>query len=412
MTKTMKMLMLLLLTMVGTTAWAGAAQTIRLVTTGDGTVTVKVGENPLTFDGDGKSITTVAAGATITLTVAPAEGYYADVLSVNKTVDLSAASSLAPHRTGDVGTGDIVLTLEQGSTGNLHKSNTYTFTMPSSDYSGVNIAVTFAQRTDVNTSGEGAVTVDDIAAQTYTGQAIEPALTVTYGSDELIVGKDYTVEYVNNTNASTNSAKATVTFVGKYRANETIEKTFDINKAPLNVTAKPKTITYGDDPANDGVEYDGFVNGETAGNLGGTLAYDYKTGADGTGDSYTAESPAGTYYIIPTGLTSTNYDITFIPGTLTVNAKEIEYTGGSITEDKDGYTISLTEGTGSANPLPSDKTVASLTYIRPLSAPTGSGDGDVTIGATPAKLYTVCLPTIPATATSLKYYTLGGVTGT
>lgn len=323
MTKTMKMLMLLLLTMVGTTVWAGDAQTIRLVATDGGTVTVKEGENTLAFGDDGKSTTTVAAGATITLTVAPAEGYYADVLSVNKTVDLSAAPSLAPRRTGGVGTGDIALTRTLGN-GNLHESNTYTFKMPSSVYSGVNIVVNFEARTNVNTTGEGAVTIDDIADQTYTGQSITPELTVKHGETTLTAGKDYTVAYANHTNVPAENAtdeqkpKATVSFIGKYNAGEnTLSKTFVINKAPLTVTAKPKTITYGDAPANDGVEYDGFVGEENSAVLGGTLDYTY---------SYAQFGNVGSYTITPSGLTSDNYDITFTAGTLTVSKAPLTIT--------------------------------------------------------------------------------------
>ena len=51
--------------------------------------------------------------------------------------------------------------------------------------------------------------------------------------------------------------------------------TVNISKAALTVTAKPKTITYGDAPANNGVEYSGFVNNETSAALVGTLGYTY-----------------------------------------------------------------------------------------------------------------------------------------
>ena len=88
-----------------------------------------------------------------------------------------------------------------------------------------------------------------------------------------------------------------------------------INKTPLTVTAKPKTITYGDVPANDGVEYSGFVNGETQAVLGGTLAYEY--GYPQYGDVGSA------YTITPGGYTSGNYDISYSSGTLTVSKKEI-----------------------------------------------------------------------------------------
>ncbi len=94
---------------------------------------------------------------------------------------------------------------------------------------------------------------------------------------------------------------------------------FSIGPKALTITAKDKTIKYGEEAANDGVTYEGFVNSETASVFGGTLSYAYKTKEDGSGDAYTKTSPVGTYYIIPSGLTSGNYDITFKAGKLTVS---------------------------------------------------------------------------------------------
>ena len=310
-----RMMIAMAVLLVGSTAaWAGGTQTVRLVKTGTGDVTVKVGDATLAFDGDGKSTTTVAAGTTVTLTVAPDADQYADVLSVNKTIDIPSPSP-APRRSGGISTGDVTLTLAPSSTGNLHETNTYTFTMPSSDYSGVNIVVTFAARTSVSTTGEGAVTIADIAPQTYTGAAIAPELTVKHGETVLTAGKDYTVAYTGNTNAGV--ATATVSFIGKYKADSSVDKAFTISKAPLTITAKPKTITYGDAPANDGVEYDGFVGSEDESKLTGTLGYAY---------SYAQYGNVGTYDITPSGLTSDNYDITFTTGTLTVNKAPLTIT--------------------------------------------------------------------------------------
>ncbi|MCR5653485.1 MAG: hypothetical protein K6F88_06760 [Ruminococcus sp.] len=89
--------------------------------------------------------------------------------------------------------------------------------------------------TDISTC-----TFDSIAAQTYTGKAITPAVTVKDGSSELTSGNDYTVEYKNNTNAGT--AAVTVKGSGLYTGSKSI--TFKINKAanPVKVTSK-KTVT-------------------------------------------------------------------------------------------------------------------------------------------------------------------------
>ncbi|MBD5503301.1 MAG: hypothetical protein HDR09_06015 [Lachnospiraceae bacterium] len=58
------------------------------------------------------------------------------------------------------------------------------------------------------------VSVKKIPAQVYTGEAIEPELTVTYKGAPLVKDTDYSVSYTDNTEIGT--AKAIVTGIGKY----------------------------------------------------------------------------------------------------------------------------------------------------------------------------------------------------
>ena len=88
-------------------------------------------------------------------------------------------------------------------------------------------------------------------------------------------------------------------------------KLVNITKAKLTVTANDKTIKMGDSPADDGVTYDGFVQGEDEKVLSGTLQYTY---------DYVKGQIYGSYKIMPSGLTSDNYNIIYKPGVLTVNA--------------------------------------------------------------------------------------------
>jgi hypothetical protein len=71
-------------------------------------------------------------------------------------------------------------------------------------------------------------TIDPIAAQTYTGRAIEPTVTVKDGTITLALTTDYTVSYDNNINAG--NASVTVTGAGNY-AGSTDSASFTINKA-------------------------------------------------------------------------------------------------------------------------------------------------------------------------------------
>ena len=101
-----------------------------------------------------------------------------------------------------------------------------------------------------------------------------------------------------------------------------------IVKAELTVTANNDTITYGDEPAGNGVTCEGFVKNDTYGSLDGTLAYDF---------SYTRYGDVGnTYTIKPKGLTSSNYKITFSTGKLTVSPKEVGLTWSETTFPYDG----------------------------------------------------------------------------
>ena len=146
---------------------------------------------------------------------------------------------------------------------------------------------------------------------TYNGSAQEPTVTVKDGNTT-ISSDEYTVEYGENTNAG----DATVTIKNATGGSCIVygSTTFTINKKDLTVTAQPKTITYGDAPTNDGVLYSGFVEGENESKLTGTLAYAY---------NYSQYGDVGDYTITPSGLTSNNYNITYVDGTLTVGQKDV-----------------------------------------------------------------------------------------
>ena len=97
--------------------------------------------------------------------------------------------------------------------------------------------------------------------------------------------------------------------------------TLTVNKAVLSVTADAKTKIYGAvDPAFTATD-SGFVNGETAAVLGGTLAFNRAPGEN-----------FGSYLITPSGLTSGNYSISFNTGTLTVNKATLTITADTKTK--------------------------------------------------------------------------------
>ena len=83
-----------------------------------------------------------------------------------------------------------------------------------------------------------------------------------------------------------------------------------IGKAALTVTAENKQTTYGIEAPAFTAAIAGFVGEETEVVLSGELAFDCE---------YAVGSNAGEYAITPSGLTASNYDITFNAGKLTVD---------------------------------------------------------------------------------------------
>lgn len=90
---------------------------------------------------------------------------------------------------------------------------------------------------------------------------------------------------------------------------------FSIGRAPLAVTAHDATATYGEEGAPAGVAFEGFVPGEGPSNLSGSLELAI--------EGYGAGSPAGFYPIVPSGLSSEDYLISFVPGRLEVLPKAL-----------------------------------------------------------------------------------------
>ena len=111
-------------------------------------------------------------------------------------------------------------------------------------------------------------------------------------------------------------------------------KTVVVNPAELVVTAGGAKVTFGEAPANGGVTYAGFIEGEGTstgpepGVLDGDVAYAFgkadPSGAIPAGSEYLPGSDVGTYAIVPSGLTGHNYAIRYVAGELAVEPREIK----------------------------------------------------------------------------------------
>lgn len=146
------------------------------------------------------------------------------------------------------------------------------------------------------------------AALTYNGQV----QTINYTGD-LLDGLTATVEG-SATNVTTTPVTITLVFTNTnadYNTPENMTAELTITKAPLKVIASSASIKVGEDVPRFTASYDGFVNGETEAVLGGELTITC---------SATKTSPAGSYAVIPAGLTAENYEIEFVNGTLTITS--------------------------------------------------------------------------------------------
>ena len=193
-------------------------------------------------------------------------------------------------------------------------STVTTFAMPKSD-----ITVT-AVCADINIEGINA------GGYTYTGQAIEPAITVSLiGVDwELVKGKDFEVAYQKNEDVG--QATLTVTMKAPHAGSKSA--TFEIKRKAVTITAKNNTKVY------DGTELteSGFTATELE--VGDTHTFYVTMTADSKiKDCGTKANVIGTVDGVPvtTGVETAigNYLVTTMDGLLSVNKASLTITAKS-----------------------------------------------------------------------------------
>jgi filamentous hemagglutinin family protein len=194
-------------------------------------------------------------------------------------------------------------------------TNAGSYSVTPSGLTAANYTISYAAGTLTVTPAPLTVTTN--AASTVYGTA--PTLTAAYSG---FVNSE-TASVLSGTlafsGAGTNAGSYRVTPSGLTATNYTISYaagTLTVTPAPLTVTANAATTAYGTSPTLTAA-YSGFVNSETSAVLGGTLAF---TGA-GTN--------AGSYNVTPSGLTATNYTISYAAGTLTVTPAPLTVTANA-----------------------------------------------------------------------------------
>ncbi len=211
------------------------------------------------------------------------------------------------------------------------------------------------------TSSMGALTINPIAAVTYTGSAQNPTIVVKSGTTVLTANTDYTVTINNNTNAGT--AVVNVTGVGGY-AGAFGNANFTINPKPVTVTGYSITKVYDGTTTvtNFGSpSFNGLVGAETATVNTGTSTYDTKE--VGTGKAITL----GTVTMTGGSAIASNYVITQPTGIIgIITTKSLTVNGFNISKVYDGNNTVNNFGTPVFNGLVGAEmatvTIAASTY--------------------------------------------------
>lgn len=257
-------------------------------------------------------------------------------VTTSSTLDTSSTSDIGGIAGSNGGTiynasfndGTNTYTTEVGA-GKLVGSNTGTISYPSS-----NTAVSYSLSNIVKTYIGSDYLLSDLWStatifnNTYNSWVLGTDYKFTYNSNYVTSFKDV---------GSYSSIGIDVLKSGYTEASNPTLGLLTINKASLSVTATDASKTY-DGLAytgGNGVSYTGLVGGEASSVLGGTLAY--------VGTSQNAVN-AGTYAITPSGLTSSNYNISYVNGALTVNKKELTVTADdkSKTQGSENPTLTAT----------------------------------------------------------------------
>ena len=178
------------------------------------------------------------------------------------------------------------------------------------DAKGGSVTLTAPEKLVYNGNGK---TADMTFSKDWQGPAVVDDIPICYEKED---GTDFDEEPIN---VGTYVAKISI----KNKSGEpaTASVKYTILKAPLTVTARNHKIWYGDEPANIGVTFSGFANDVDETALEFTPKYTY---------DYIQYGNVGKYKIIPQcpdGLKLDkelpNYEVSFEPGALTVEQKEV-----------------------------------------------------------------------------------------
>ncbi|SNT23981.1 filamentous hemagglutinin family N-terminal domain-containing protein, partial [Noviherbaspirillum humi] len=211
-------------------------------------------------------------------------------------------------------------------------SNVGSYAITPSGQSSGDYSISYVPGTLTVTPATLTVTADD-KSRLY-GDA-NPAFSASYAgfrNGDTAAGLAGNLSFSTPANTASNVGSYAVTPSGQSSGNYSIsyvDGTLSITPAPLTVTADNASRQYGLANPVFTASYSGFKNGDMASALGGTLAF--STAA-------TAASNVGSYSVTPSGYTSSNYSISYVPGTLSITPAPITISSANVTKTYDGTT--------------------------------------------------------------------------
>ena len=203
-------------------------------------------------------------------------------------------------------------------------------------------------------SDTNGIEVTKPADSKYDGKVHENKPTVKDNKTDksLVEGTDYTLAYKGDT-TNVGTVTVTITGIGNYTGSHDV--TYQITKRTVKLTSESDSKTYDGTPLvkhDVTVSEDGFADGE-----GATYSY--------TGTQTDAGSSENTFtYALNEGTLASNYEITTVNGTLTVEAVKtevkVEITGHTDTVTYDGqvHSVSGYDVTNISNKLYSDTAIS------------------------------------------------------
>ncbi|TWF39865.1 gliding motility-associated-like protein [Chitinophaga polysaccharea] len=247
---------------------------------------------------------------------------------------------------------------------------TYLITVTTGNINATNYDFTFVNGTLNVTPASQTITFTAIPNKTY-GDA---AFTVNATSDAGLQ-----VSYsVQSGPATVNGNTVTITGAGtiaitasqagnsNYGAATPVTQTLQVAKAALTVKANDDTRVYNGTAysGGNGVSYSGFVNGDDATKLSGSLSY--------AGSSQSAID-AGSYVITPAGLSSNNYNISFTNGQLVITRASQQITFNSPGDKNQGDPdFTLTASSSSGLPVTFSSDAANVISVTGNTAKVGA----------------------------------------